>query len=211
MFSFCLYGTAAKYVRGMHENVQDIARLFPEWKVYIYHKDTDIEPFRAYPNVVCIDGVYSGNQLMLDRFTAIDKPNVSIMMVRDADSRINKRDEWCIREFVASSKMFHIIRDHPYHTVPILGGLWGIKKGCIPHFRFEKALAIYTTQHKNKQGFDQYFLGEVIYTKIVNNVLVHDSKSIPFKHEGVFCGQVIEYSDEGTAYINQKDCEVLQQ
>jgi hypothetical protein len=32
---------------------------------------------------------------------------VEIMFVRDADSRINERDEWCIREFIQSQKMFN--------------------------------------------------------------------------------------------------------
>jgi len=156
--------------------------------------------------------------MMLDRFTAIDEPNVEITMVRDADSRINKRDEWCIREFITSPKLFHIIRDHPYHGVPILGGLWGIKKGCIPHFNFKRALTIYVSQNKNKQGFDQYFLADVLYPKVMKNALVHGSVSIrsdetitpiPFKHNGVSCGQVIEFAEDGSTYTNPKDCDVL--
>jgi len=220
VFSFCLYGTAPKYVQGMHENVRDISRIFPDWKVFIYHKDVDIEPFRVYDNVVLVEGRYSGNQLRLDRFRPIDQPGVSIMIVRDADSRINKRDEWCILDFIASPKLFHIIRDHPYHTVPILAGMWGIKKGCIPHFSFSRSTSIYmgSSIRSRENQLDQYFLADVIYPKIVNRVLIHGSVSmlqsesvtpIPFKHNGMFCGQVIEYSEDGSTYVNPKDCDAL--
>jgi hypothetical protein len=202
----------------MHENIKDIANLYPDWKVYIYHGDIDIEPFQSYSNVVLIKGNYTDAHLMLDRFVAIDSPDVEIMMVRDADSRINVRDQWCIQQFVDSQHKFHIIRDHPYHVWHILGGLWGIKKGCIPHFSFRRAIDIYRATQENRKAFDQYFLGEVVYPKIKDRVLIHGRvqlfahevlATIPMPYNGIFCGQVIEYHEDGTTYVNHKDCEVL--
>ena len=32
-----------------------------------------------------------------------------------------------VNEFLNSSKLVHVMRDNPYHNVPILGGMWGIK------------------------------------------------------------------------------------
>ena len=68
---------------------------------------------------------------MLNRFYPIDEPDVDLLFSRDADSRINERDQFVISEFIKSNKMFHIVRDHYEHKFPILGGIFGVKKGCI--------------------------------------------------------------------------------
>uniref|UniRef100_A0A6C0I7J6 Glycosyltransferase n=1 Tax=viral metagenome TaxID=1070528 RepID=A0A6C0I7J6_9ZZZZ len=204
----------------MHENIKDIANLYPNWKVYIYHGDIDIEPFQSYSNVVLIKGKYTDAHLMLDRFVAIDSPDVEIMMVRDADSRINVRDQWCIQQFLVSPHKFHIIRDHPHHRWFILGGLWGIKKGCIPHFSLRRAIDIYRSENKNRSGYDQYFLKDVVYPKINTTSLIHGQITlkgeehaipIPLKHNGIFCGQIIEYSADGTTYVDKEHCRLLLQ
>jgi hypothetical protein len=72
-----------------------------------------------------------GPILMMYRFLPIDEPEVELMMVRDADSRIHVRDRWTIHEFIKSQHKAHVIRDHPYHTTPLMGGLWGLKKGLV--------------------------------------------------------------------------------
>lgn len=223
VFSFCLYGEKPKYITGMHENIKIISGIFPDWKIIIYYEEetTDIKPFEKYPNVILRKGEYKGNQMMLDRFKPIDDPEVEIMLVRDADSRINERDEWCIREFIRSPKLFHIIRDHPYHTSLIMGGLWGIKKGLFPRFlKMDKMIKMYAFEHPNIEGFDQHFLSEIIYPKVVNYELVHGClkmhvsekvTSIPITSEHMFCGQAIEYDEEGREYHNCNDCRALQQ
>lgn len=205
----------------MHENIQTIAVKFSDWKVVIYYESdtTDIRPFEVYPNVILQKGRYKGNQMMLDRFKPIDDPSVEIMLVRDADSRINERDEWCIHQFIQSSKLFHIIRDHPYHTSFIMGGLWGIKKGCMPSYiKIEKMIEIYVSNNPNIQGFDQYFLSQIIYPKIASNSIIHGCVRmnptetvipIPFKSSHVFCGQAIEYDEEGREFHNCDDCRAI--
>jgi hypothetical protein len=223
VFSFCLYGNKPKYITGMHENIKIISGVFPDWKIIIYYEEetTYIKPFELYSNVILRKGQYTGNQMMLDRFKPIDDPEVEIMLVRDADSRINERDEWCIREFIKSPKLFHIIRDHPYHVHSlILGGLWGMKKGIFPRFlKIGRMAEVYSFEHPNVQGFDQRFLSEIIYPKIWSSSLIHGSIRmhenekvipIPITSEHMFCGQVIEYNDEGLEYHNCDDCRALQ-
>ena len=68
---------------------------------------------------------------MMYRFLALDEEGVELMMVRDADSRIHVRDRWTIHTFVESKHKAHVIRDHPEHKTPILGGLWGLKRGLL--------------------------------------------------------------------------------
>ena len=52
---------------------------------------------------------------------------MDLILVRDLDSEITPREISAFNEFFASDKKFHVMRDHPNHGVPILGGTWGTK------------------------------------------------------------------------------------
>jgi hypothetical protein len=221
VFTFTLYGTNPKYVRGLHENIKIISEKFPDFKVAVFcGNDAPVHEFANYPHVVLGPAKYPDHLARLDRFCAIDDKNVEIMIVRDSDSRINERDEWCIREFIKSPHMAHIIRDHPYHTTQIMAGLWGIKQGCIRHLDMRRYIDLYIQQnrHIRRQDCDQHFLRDIIYPKIVDMSLIHgcvkmnaheEIVSIPFKHDHIFCGQAIEYTNEGAEYHNCNDCKAL--
>ena len=100
------------------------------------------------------------------RFTAIDYPEVGIAFSRDCDSFINRRDIYCITNFIYSDKKFQIIRDHPdSHNVEILGGMWGIKKGLL-NFKLSDAINNFYNHISPAHGTDQLFLRHVIYLKI---------------------------------------------
>merc|ERR1711976_480857 len=61
------------------------------------------------------------------RFFPILDQDVDVLLVRDLDSHISRREVSAVNEFLNSSKDFHIMRDHPFHIQPIMGGLWGIR------------------------------------------------------------------------------------
>ena len=43
------------------------------------------------------------------------------------------RDAAAVAEWIKSGKGFHVIRDHPSHSLyPMSGGLWGAKRGALP-------------------------------------------------------------------------------
>lgn len=48
---------------------------------------------------------------------------VDTAMSRDSDSPIIPREEDAVREWLASDRIFHIMRDHPMHCTSILGGI----------------------------------------------------------------------------------------
>ena len=68
---------------------------------------------------------------MFWRFFAHDETDCEYVVFRDADSRISKREKMAVDEWIQSGKSIHIMRDHPYHTVPILGGMWGCRNGLM--------------------------------------------------------------------------------
>jgi hypothetical protein len=93
VFSFCLYGPYnARYYPGMIENIQLIHKHFPGWFVFVYvGSDVTIEmvaKLQSAPYVVVKQTGKTGIENMIERFYAIDEPDVETMFVRDADSRI---------------------------------------------------------------------------------------------------------------------------
>lgn len=208
VFSFCLYGPyTRKYYQGLLENLDIIRREFPDWHAIVY-VGTDVpESFRntlrSHSFCVVVPVSTTGHTLMLHRFCAIDHPDVEIMCVRDADSRIHSRDQWTIREFLRSQYMVHIIRDHRFHTIPIVGGMWGMKRGALPTTMQSLMASHFTSPAKFND--DQLFLQNIVYPIVKDRALVHSSNSfrasaeetimrIPFRVvRKEFIGQVVEY------------------
>ena len=64
------------------------------------------------------------------------------------------------------------MRDHPWHTTKILGGMWGCRKWALSEEIQEKMMSY------EKRGdywqTDQNFLSDVVYDHIKDDVLVHD-------------------------------------
>lgn len=175
-FSFCLYGEYnPKYYGGLVENLKLINKYFPGWFTNVY-VGSDV-PDSYIETILKFDGVRirkvnaTGPILMMHRFLAIDEPDVDAMIVRDADSRIHYRDRWAIKEFIVSNYYAHAVRDHGYHIVPMLGGLWGMKKHeSLP--RLTKLVEPYLGT-RWMFGMDQEFLARDVYPLLQHVMLVH--------------------------------------
>ena len=207
VFSFCLYGppNPRYYPVPMLQNIYLIGTHFPDWKVYIYTSpDVDGEFLRQvvqYSNVVLRPTGNFGIINMISRFFAIDEPDVEIMFVRDADSHVHWKDRWAINEFVNSPYLAHTIRDNPVHAIPMLGGLWGLKRKanvpvlmCFEHYNIEQ-------KNANDIGKDQTFLNFYIWPRVKHTLLVHTSITyregpehivfFPFPYTNdIYCGRV---------------------
>lgn len=214
VFSFCIYGSNPKYCKGMAENLRLISSHFPMWSVWIY-VGSDVptsytDEYSSFSNVKCIFVNETGGRLMSYRFFPIDDPDVECMLVRDADSRILERDQWCIREFINSNKKAHIIRDHYHHRMRIMGGMWGVKKGVLPLIQPFYKEWIQSRRDKDNYNTDQLFLQECVYPVIKNEALIHTwiigfegetVSPIDFPNTGTnFVGNVYEYKPSGEFY-----------
>ena len=196
-FSFCLYGPPGyKYYTGLLENLELISKHYPEWIVFVYTgadvPETFIETLIS-KSVRVIRVPKTGPVLMMYRFLTIDQPGVDLMLVRDADSRIHMRDRWAIDEFVSSKFMAHSVRDHPYHGVPLLGGLWGVKLGKIAN-----GISQYITPFTDKpwaHGKDQDFLRSHIFPLLKDSLLVHTSQVFRFSKEETIIKFPLEWTD----------------
>lgn len=207
-FSYCLYGGySSRYYPVLLSNIELIATYFPDWKVYIWiAPDVDqqfIRKLRSYPHVVLRETGVTGPANMIHRFYTIDEPGIDLMMVRDADSLIHWKDRWAIQEFVSSKFIAHTIRDNIEHTAPLMGGLWGIRKSSGISLRDEYAKYREDLTRGHRLAHDQNFLYDVIYPKVLPNLLVHYSNGRGRKGENavefpfiwtndIYCGRIEE-------------------
>ena len=175
IISYSLWGTDTRYTLGAIKNAELASQVYPDW-VCRFHvgKDTPVDivdKLKVMKNTEVFQRSEECNWTgMFWRFEDASDPTVDIMICRDVDSRLTRREKNAVDQWLDSDKDFHIMRDHPYHATHILGGMWGVRG---------KLLAEMTTYIKNyvKGDFwqvDQNFLREVVYPLVQNHSFVHD-------------------------------------
>jgi hypothetical protein len=154
VISFSLYGKENRYYVKLKDIVQQIKHFYPNWLVRIYHDDSidpnikcEIEClFDSKNNSRLLDNVDFCNineipmsyarfrrkkslkadyiHSMMWRWLPLADHFVDVFSSRDLDSFIFQREVDSVNAWLESEKLGHIMRDHPYHTFKILGGMW---------------------------------------------------------------------------------------
>jgi len=176
--SYCLWGDNDLYFKGALKNIDLVARYYPGFVCRFYVSDdfntSKIDILKKYSEVVVVDRPGSP-QIMTYRFLPL-KEDIGVFLSRDTDSRIGPREVYAVNEWLNSDKAFHIIRDHPCHDVPMLGGAWGAKNVKLPIHEM-------ITHYENSSLFndiknvDQQFLWSYICPSLNpnTNVYIHDT------------------------------------
>jgi hypothetical protein len=180
---FSLWGNNYRYIGGALQNA-DLAEIYyPDWICRYYVGSSTPNGVlselssRNNTEIIRMDATCDWTG-MFWRFLAASDNSVEIMISRDCDSRLHKRESNAVYEWIESEMPFHIIRDHSYHSVPILGGMWGVKNPLLQNMGDLVKSYIKSDRH----GIDQDFLGSVIYPLIKEKSIVHDPffQKIPF-------------------------------
>lgn len=180
VISFSLWGNDPKYTRGAIRNAELAREIYPGWECWFYLTDPTIPPITnelsEFVNVrVILDSPkeFGGWKGMFARFQPILRPEVEVMISRDCDSRLSHREKAAVDEWLASDKTFHAMHDHPHHSVPILGGMWGMKQGIVPMPVYKHCLEQW---HKeDRWQTDQEWLTQVIWARYQRDFLIHDT------------------------------------
>jgi len=213
VISFSLWGTGSQYLIGALKNADLALNLYPDFECWFYiHRPTVpqeiISQLSVKPNVKIFirDGDLNTSKPMMWRFEAIDNPDVEIMMSRDTDTRILSREVLAVREWINSDKLFHIMRDHPHHGNNIMGGMFGIKKGCVVNW----GNLINECVQQGQRDYDQNFLANIIYPLVIDNSMIHatfhrnESHAkpfpIPYDSEFKFVGEYVYADDSRSNY-----------
>ena len=175
VISFSLWGDNPKYTVGAVRNAELAQEIYPGWNCYFFMGNSvpkDIETqLLSIPNVTIfykdVPGDWRG---MFWRFETSYDLQVDISIFRDTDSRLSYREKYAVDEWLDSDKTFHIMRDHPYHRFPILGGMWGYRNNNI--YPMRELLQGFDKQ--NKYGTDYEFFITKLYPLIGDDKIVHD-------------------------------------
>ena len=185
---FSLWGDDKKYTIGALRNAELALSIYPGWVCRFYLGKSvplDIsEELQEFSNSEIINMNEKGDWTgMFWRFLAADHLS-DIVLSRDTDSRLNKREKAAVDEWLNSDKDFHIMRDHPYHATEILGGMWGCRNGILHGI----ADLINDYQKGDFWQVDQNFLREKIYPLAKDRSHVHDEyfeiNPFPLPREG---------------------------
>ena len=199
IISYSLWGNDTRYTLGAIRNAELAKEIYPDWDVHIYISDHVEEAIQN--KLIDLDctlikfeekGDWTG---MFWRFFAADSQET--MISRDVDSRLSYREKAAVDEWLASDKDFHIMRDHPYHAIPILGGMWGARNGILKGIKD----VIHDYSKGNHWQVDQEFLKDAIYPIVKDRAYVHDpffeNKPFPFpRNEKHFVGQAYAGDDK---------------
>ena len=177
IISFALFGPDAKYRRGMLDNVRARDDFYPDWEIFIYcdrlnHDALMHENLGKHVRCILQQDISSGVEGMSWRFLAVLEPCAEVVLFRDADSIFTSREVSAVTQWLDSDRNTHIIRDHPYHVSPIMGGLLGVRGAAL------RLLASLVKQRMDRHrlteyGDDQVFLSQDFYPKVRSTALVH--------------------------------------
>src|SRR5262249_26774163 len=103
------------------------------------------------------------------RYLVIEDPSVTVAIFRDCDSRLSPRERAAVDEWLASDQTLDVMRDHPNHRFPIMGGLWGVR--CKRARWIPRSLGIVPTKFYNA---DQVLLARHVWPKLKDDCIEHD-------------------------------------
>jgi hypothetical protein len=183
--AYSLWGDHPMYWVGAIRNIESVKKYFPDWICRFYiDKNCKKELINTIKGdnveVVLVESKDSFHG-MFWRFWAAEDPDVDIFLSRDCDSRFSEREVAAIKEWLSSDKDFHIMRDHPYHTVPILGGMWGCRNGILKGVNFSASIEKWN--QFSRKGIDQDYLGQVIYPYVKERSMEHSEFNLNFGGE----------------------------
>lgn len=175
IISYSLWGDNPKYTVGAIRNAELASTIYPDWKCKFFIASSVpkniIDQLHSFPNVIIEHKSNLGDWgSMFWRFETSYDPIIDISIFRDTDSRLSLREKYAVDEWLISDKTFHIMRDHPFHGFPILGGMWGYKKNS--QYPMKELLTSFNIE--NKYGTDYDFFIQRLYPVINQDKVTHD-------------------------------------
>ena len=113
------------------------------------------------------------------RFFPTLDPQVDFFLSRDLDSAVTLREVEAVEEWLQSEKTLHVMRDHPFHSEPMLGGLWGARltksRGAWKSIWTAIMNDPLSGSSRTSYGPDQTLLRRHVWGKLLGGVMQHDS------------------------------------
>lgn len=207
LITFSLWGDNPKYCAGAVQNAKLAQTLYPGWTCRFYiGRSVPTDTYTALleePNVRVVNMHVEGDwRGMFWRFKPAGEDDVDVFISRDCDSRLTSREARAVEVWMKSPYLIHAMRDHPWHSVPILGGMWGAKRHAIPDMN----RLISGWQQEDRWQTDQEFLQQIIWPNHKHKILAHDNwsrfpgcKTVRFPTQRInaeFVGAIVDANGE---------------
>ncbi|CAF0738142.1 unnamed protein product [Brachionus calyciflorus] len=195
VISYSVFGTNPFYFRYLELILKTAKIVFPDWVVRFYHDDSFDKKFIC--NLECkYDNVdfCNVNKLLYQDFSPdfmiptfwrwlpIGDKFVDVFLSRDSDFCLVERDRDAVLAWLNSSNLFHVMRDHPFHDIFMLAGLWGFKTREDRNLAqkvfktiFNPHLKSWHDSYRGEKQADQIFLKKYLWSTVKSNATVHDS------------------------------------
>ncbi|CAF0972490.1 unnamed protein product [Adineta steineri] len=171
--------------------IDEAKLLFPSWTIRLYADKFSINRLhlqnltRQATNIdICnvdelpiIGNVADYLPGKLWRFLPALDPMVDFISSRDLDSPLTQREQVVVEQFIDSSYLFLSLRDHPFHNIPILGGLWtsALYRDRLLFLRLFSILLDKNQVQRYSLINDQKLLCDLVWPKVRDQSLVFDS------------------------------------
>jgi len=194
IISFSLWGVDPKYCLGAIRNAQLAQKYFPDWTCHFYFDASVpagyISALKDFDNSKVIEIRDQNRFGAFWRFLSMEKN--TIVLSRDCDSRLSKREKYIVDDWLESPENMSIIRDHINHyEFPILAGMWGLKGGLSEeHF---KQMQRYWGNHA--YTIDQHYLRDIVWPSYKTDSKIYGLKETVWMRES--------YTELGKDFIGQ--------
>ena len=202
VISFSIWGNNPKYLVGLRRNLELMRDVYPGWMAAIYWgndiaEEVRFEILHQFDDLHKLSIIHQSADWrnMFHRFRVLDDlPEADLFISRDCDSRLTHREAAAVNEWVGGDAGFHTTHDHYHHSVPMLGGMWGMKRGAMPGFT--EQLNDWVNNCGSYWQVDQEFLTQRIWPVARHDVLNHADF-----HTKLWPGVAIPIARQGHEFI----------
>jgi len=181
VISFCIWGKKAIYNYGLYEIAVSLPEKFPGWEMVVYYTPTAnrdvILELKRFDYVECIMVDFPNHyRNSMIRFMAAFNPKYDVVIFRDADSRLIKRDYYAVEDWLKSKKKIHILRDYPTNGIKyrISAGMWGVRDKFLLRKDVIANFANHFSNYDNVFRIDEIFLFKYVYPLVnAENSVIH--------------------------------------
>ena len=165
-------------------------KLYPGFVMRIYHNFNSTEEFEPllcdFPNLdlcyvrnLAIYGDIARSFGMIWRYAPMADPTVDEWHSRDLDSLVSEREAAAVADWRSNSDAsYHSMRDNPYHSVSIMGGMFGMRLTGKRNRFWNKMIfesMIKSSVGEWMKGIDQKYLSIHLWPSARYDMVCHDS------------------------------------
>lgn len=193
LLCYQIWGDDPTYIEGMRENVKAAQTYYPGWRVLIY-KDEKLD-FKTHGDVIVRNEPFKSHwESFFWRLHAFDDFKFTRISFRDADSRLNTREQSAVENWMGrADKASYVMHDHKHHAVTVMAGMWGIKGDVItqtiPCIRDD--IAEWIKDKELGYGSDQLYIHQKFWPLMHQNGVVRYGTRVKYPNPKIDVGQHI--------------------